>query len=125
MRIALPIGDAPALALNFAGKRRDWNFTMATRQIDHISRLRKARQPATQLIDQRLSVRQRSPPMGGARRKITMMQIVGLHASLNKSTHQISKRVRFVIDTLQQDRLADEINTCLREPFECVTRVGR
>ncbi len=46
--------------------------------------------------------------MGGARRHVGMVEVIGLHAVGDEGAHQVGERLGIVVDAAQQHGLADE-----------------
>ena len=103
-RIIVPDGHAyrgcdgpPAVFSTLVGLQR--HLAEAAGNIEHIGRLREARQPRRAKL--RISARPSSMPSRKCevpRRQVGMMQVIGLDAVFDKAAHQLLQRLDIVID---------------------------
>src|SRR6202521_3486696 len=68
--------------------RPDRRLAVTARNVEHVGRLRQARQAPAQLAHQALAGLDRGAEMRGAGREIAMMQIIGLDPALDEGAHE-------------------------------------
>src|SRR5271169_2580956 len=91
--------------------RTNRRLAVAPGNVNHVIWLAEARHPPAQRAHNFLAMFQRRTQMRGSRRKIAMVQVIGLNPAFDKATHQRLERGSVVIDAAQQNRLADHWNT--------------
>ena len=105
--------------------RADRRLAVAAGDIEHVIRLAQAGDASPQSSHQLLALRDRRAQMRRARRKIAMMQVIGLDAAFDEGPHQRFQDFGIVIDATQQHRLAHQGNAGVRQPRAGGAGLGR
>ncbi len=98
---------------------------MAARNVQDIGGHAKARYAPAQLRHQRLAFRNGQAEMGGPRRQIGMVEVVGFHPIGHQRAEEVRQRLRPIVHAAQQHGLREHGNAGIRKPGEGAARLRR